>query len=144
MSSDRALAVIGLILAAAFIWGAARIETGFIVDPLGPRKFPIIIGVVLALASLFILLRPDAEPEWPAVSRVLEILGATVILIGYALFLEDLGFVIATAIAASLLSWGLGSRPHWAIVSGIGISLGIYGIFHLVLGLSLAKGPLGF
>jgi putative tricarboxylic transport membrane protein len=90
------------------------------------------------------LLRPDAEPEWPAVSRGLEILGASVILIGYSLFLEDLGFVIATAIAATLLSWRLGSRPHWAIVSGIGISLGIYAIFHLVLGLSLAKGPLGF
>jgi len=43
-----------------------------------------------------------------------------------------------------LLSWRLGSAPVWAAVSGVGISVGIYVVFHLVLGLSLAKGPLGF
>jgi putative tricarboxylic transport membrane protein len=144
VSSDRLLGAIGLILGVAFIWSATRIETGFIVDPLGPRTFPIIIGGVLMLASLFILLRPDAEPDWPIASRWMEIAAAVAVLIGYSLFLEDLGFVIATAIAAAILSWRLGSRLQWAAVAGIGISLGIYAIFHLVLGLSLAKGPLGF
>lgn len=144
MSSDRLLGAIGLILGVAFIWSATRIETGFIVDPLGPRSFPAIIGSVLCLASLYIFMRPDAEPHWPFASRWLEIGAAIVILIAYSFFLEDLGFVIATAIAATLLSWRLGSAPHWAIVSGIGISVGIYAVFHLVLGLSLAKGPLGF
>jgi putative tricarboxylic transport membrane protein len=138
------LGALGLILGAAFIWGATQIETGFIVDPLGPRKFPIIIGVLLAIASLYVLLRPDAEPDWPRASRFLEIVAAVAILIAYTLTLELLGFVIATAIAASLLSWRLGSPPHWAAVSGVGVSLGIYAVFHLILGLSLAKGPLGF
>ncbi len=144
MSSDRLLGAIGLILGVAFIWSATQIETGFIVDPLGPRTFPVIVGGVLALASLFILLRPDPKPDWPIASRWMEIVAAVAVLIGYSLFLEEVGFVVATAIAAALLSWRLGSRLHWAVVSGIGISLGIYAIFHLVLGLSLAKGPLGF
>jgi putative tricarboxylic transport membrane protein len=142
--SDRLLGAVGLILGAAFIWGATQIETGFIVDPLGPSRFPIIIGVALMLASLWILLRPDAEPDWPPLPRWLEVIAATAVLAGYALTLEELGFIIATAIAASILSWRLGSAPHWALVSGIGISLGIYAVFHLILGLSLAKGPLGF
>lgn len=144
MSSDRLLGAIGLVLALAFIWSATQIETGFIVDPLGPSSFPIIIGAVLGIASLYILLRPDAEPDWPTIGRWGEIIFAVVILTAYALTLEQLGFVIATAIAATLISWRLGSAPHWAIVSGIGVSLGIYTIFHLILGLSLAKGPLGF
>jgi putative tricarboxylic transport membrane protein len=144
VSSDRLLGAIGLIVGVAFIWGATQIETGFIVDPLGPRSFPVIIGVVLALASLYILLRPDAEPEWPPLPRWLEIGAAVAVLVGYTLALEPLGFVIATAIASALLSWRLGSRPHWALVAGVGISLGIYAIFHLILGLTLAKGPLGF
>ncbi|MGF1622762.1 MAG: tripartite tricarboxylate transporter TctB family protein [Rhodomicrobiaceae bacterium] len=144
MTSDRVLGAIGLVLGVAFIWSATAIETGFIVDPLGPRQFPIIIGSVLTLASLFVLLRPDPEPHWPEFSRAMEIVIAIGVLVGYALFLEDLGFVIATAIAASLLSWRLGSQLHWSLVTGVGVSLGIYTIFHLVLGLSLAKGPFGF
>lgn len=144
MTSDRILGAAGLALAAAFVWGASSIETGFIVDPLGPQKFPFIIGGVLAIASAYVLLRPDPAPEWPVRGRVLEIVGAVVVLIGYALALEPVGFVVSTAIAAALLSWRLGSPPLWAAVSGVGISVGIYVVFHLVLGLSLAKGPLGF
>ena len=144
IGSDRILGAAGLALGAAFIWGASAIETGFIVDPLGPRTFPIIIGSLLVIASAFVLLRPDPEPEWPIGGRALEIVGAVAVLIAYALALEPVGFVIATAVAAALLSWRLGSPPLWAAVSGVGISVGIYAVFHLVLGLSLAKGPLGF
>ncbi len=144
MTSDRILGAVCLAVAAAFIWGASGIETGFIVDPLGPKSFPIIIGCVLAIGSAYVLFRPDPEPEWPGRGRALEIVGAVVVLIGYALALEVIGFVIATAIAAALLSWRLGSPPVWAAVSGVGISVGIYAVFHLVLGLSLAKGPMGF
>ena len=143
-SSDRVLGAVCLALGAAFIWGASGIETGFIVDPLGPKTFPIIIGCLLVIASAYVLWRPDPEPEWPVRGRAWEIVGAVVVLIGYALALEPVGFVVATAIAAALLSWRLGSPPVWAAVSGIGISVGIYAVFHLALGLSLAKGPLGF
>jgi len=142
--SDRVLGAAGLALGAAFVWGAGGIETGFIVDPLGPKTFPVIIGCLLMIGSAYVLLRPDPEPQWPVRGRALEIVGAVVVLIGYALALEPVGFVIATAVAAALLSWRLGSPPLWAAVSGVGISVGIYAVFHLVLGLSLAKGPLGF
>lgn len=142
-TSDRILGAVCLILGVAFIWGATLIETGFIVDPLGPKSFPIIIGAVLIIASLFVLLMPDPEPEWPVLARSLEVVAAIVVLIGYSLALEPLGFVISTAIAATLLSWRLGGTLPVAAASGVGISVGIFVIFHLILGLSLAKGPLG-
>lgn len=144
MTSDRILGAVCLLLGVAFIWGAARVQVGFIVDPLGPRSFPVIIGIVLILGALFVLLRPDPEPQWPVLSRALEIIAAVAVLIGYALALEPVGFVIATAVAAALLSWRLGSTLGGAMMSGVGISVGIYTVFHLILGLSLAKGPLGF
>ena len=144
MTSDRLLGAVCLALGAAFIWGAASIETGFIVDPLGPRSFPIIIGALLAISALVILARPDPEPEWPAASGFAELGLAVAVLVGYALLLQPLGFVPATTLGAAALSWRLGARPLWAIVGGVGIAVGIYVIFHLVLGLSLARGPLGF
>jgi putative tricarboxylic transport membrane protein len=142
--SDRILGAVCLLLGVALIWGATRIQTGFIVDPLGPQTFPIIIGCVLVIGSLWLLFKPDAPPQWPAPGRFLEVLGAAVVMLGYALALERLGFVITTAVAAALLGWRLGSPPLAAVLAGTGISLGIYAIFHLILGLSLATGPLGF
>ena len=57
--------------------------------------------------------------------------------------LPVLGFVIATALAAAYLTWRLGSRPLESVVIGVGTSVGIYVIFRLVLGLSLAERPAG-
>ncbi len=142
--SDRMLGATCVALAAFFIWGATRIELSFISDPVGPRVFPIIIAIVVGLCGLYILLRPDPEPEWPALPRLLEIGAAVLVLAAYANVLPEIGFVFSTAICAAYLSWRLGSRPVEAGLAGAGISIAIYVVFHLILGLSLAKGPLGF
>ena len=62
----------------------------------------------------------------------------------YAELLPVIGFVIATALGSMYLTWRLGSSAIGSVITGISISLGIYVIFHLVFGLSLARGPLGF
>lgn len=142
--SDRIFGVVGLVLAAFYIWAATIIELSFISDPFGPRKFPIIIGGLLALSSLVVLIRPDAEPQWPAFGRLAEIAGAVAVMVAYALLLPVIGFVIATAVAAGFLTWRLGSTALWSLVIGVLTSLGIYLVFHIILGLSLARGPLGF
>lgn len=142
--SDRVFGGIGLALAVFFVWQATRIQLSFISDPVGPRTFPIIVGVILGLASLVILVRPDAAPDWPRATRLLEIAVAAAVMVAYALLLPELGFIIATAFAATYLTWRLGTAPLWSVVVGIAISLGIYAVFALALGLSLARGPLGF
>ena len=142
--SDRIFGMIGLALAALIVWRAGLIRESFIQDPLGPKAFPYVIAAVLVLASLFIILRPDEEPRWPAIGRLAEIVVAAGVMIAYAQFLPVVGFVLATAVAAAFLSWRLGSPPLKAIIAGIVIAVGIYMIFHLILGLSLARGPWGF
>ena len=62
----------------------------------------------------------------------------------YAELLPEVGFLIATAFASAYLTWRLGTKPLQSVVVGVLTSVGIYVIFHLVLGLSLARGPLGF
>ena len=142
--SDQILGGICVALAAFYVWGATQIQLSFISDPVGPRIFPIIIAVIVGLSGLVIMLRPDPEPTWPAMGRVVEIAAAVIVLVAYAQLLPELGFVISTAVAAAFLSWRLGAGPVQAIVAGVVISLGIYAVFHLILGLSLARGPLGF
>lgn len=141
---DRALGGVGLVLAAFYIWQTTVIQESFISDPVGPKGFPFIIGGLLVLASLAILLRPDAAPKWPAAGRLLEIAVAVAVFVAYAELLPSLGFVIATALASAYFSWRLGAPPLKAAAAGVTIALGIYIVFHLALGLTLAKGPLGF
>ncbi|MEW2914824.1 MULTISPECIES: tripartite tricarboxylate transporter TctB family protein [unclassified Leisingera] len=142
--SDRIFGVFGMILAAGYVFAALAIEESFLSDAVGPKAFPLIIAAILGLSSAVIALRPDPEPHWPALGRLAEVAAAVVVLILYAEMLPVAGFVIATAFAAAYLAWRLGSGPLEAAAVGAGTSVGIYVTFHLILGLSLAKGPLGF
>ena len=142
--TDRIFGVVGILLAIGFAFAAFAIEESFLSDAVGPKAFPLIIATILGLSSLAIVLKPDASPEWPSLGRLAEILAAAVVMVLYAELLPELGFIIATCFAAAYLTWRLGSGLLASVATGVGTSVGIYLIFHLVLGLSLARGPLGF
>ena len=142
--SDRILGGFGLLLSALFVWRATLIQESIFSDVVGPKIFPFIICAVLAASSLYFILKPDAQPVWPPAGRLLEIAMAVVVMVLYAELLPVLGFVIATALAAGYLTWRLGTKPLQSVLVGVLTSVGIYVIFKLILGLSLARGPLGF
>jgi putative tricarboxylic transport membrane protein len=141
---DRIFGIIGILLAAFYAWQGTLIQESFIQDPVGPKAFPYIIAIVLALSSLVFVLKPDPAPDWPAAGRFFEIAISVAVLVAYALALPEAGFVASTAVAACFLSWRLGAAPLHSAIAGITIAVGIYVVFHLILGLSLAKGPWGF
>jgi len=142
--SDRIFGAFGLALAVFYIWAASIIQDSFMVDVIGPRAFPYIVGAVLAICSLYFLVRPDVEPRWPMLRDFSEIVFAAAVMLLYAWVLPKLGFVISTVFATAYLTWRLGTKPVSSLVTGVATSVGIYVVFHVILGLSLAKGPLGF
>ncbi len=142
--SDRIFGGIGLSLALFFMWQSTLIEESFLSDEVGPKAFPIIICIVMALSSLYFLLKPDKEPHWPKLGRFAEIAFAALVMVAYAMALPEVGFLIATAVASAYLTWRLGTAPLTSIVAGVLTSGGIYLVFRIILGLSLARGPFGF
>lgn len=142
--SDRIFGLFGILLAIGFALSALTIEESFLSDAVGPKAFPLIIATVLGLSSAVIALRPDPEPIWPGLGRLAEVAAAILVMVLYAKALPEVGFVLATAVAAAFLSWRLGSALLSAMLVGASTSVGIYVIFHLVLGLSLARGAWGF
>ena len=142
--SDRIFASICIALALLMAWGATVIEESFIQDPLGPKAFPLVIAVVLAACGVAMFLRPDAEPVWPRRRKQIQLLWTIGAMVLYVQFLPSAGFLIATAIGAGFLSWQLGASVKQACWGGFGISVSIYVVFKLILGLSLARGPFGF
>ncbi len=139
--TDRIFGVVVILVALAFIASAYNLPAGSIFDKLGPRAFPMIIGVGMALSATMLILRPDGEPDWPAGKTILALAFATVVLVGYALSLGSLGFLIPTAIAASVLSYQIRPTPLPAVLTGIGLSVGLFIIFKYALGLSLLAFP---
>jgi len=57
MLGDRALGLVSLMVALAYIASATQIQTSFLQDPVGPKAFPILIGAVAAISSLFLIIR---------------------------------------------------------------------------------------
>ena len=142
--SDRIFGGLGLLFSVFYIWQATKVPDSFMVDVIGPRTFPYLLGGAMVLTCVAIVFKPDAEPHWPGAKALLEVAAAVVALWIYSIMLPELGFVFTTAIVTAVLTWRLGTSPVASLIFGVLASLSIFVVFKLVLGLSLARGPWGF
>lgn len=138
---DRILGAVMMVLALGYILSAASIQTSFISDPVGPRVFPYIVGGVIIVCSLYLVLKPDPEVEWPALPMAIKMLFALAVLVGYAQMIRPLGFILPTIIVSGILSYLISPRAVPAALAGLGLGIGLYGLFALVLGLGLQPFP---
>jgi putative tricarboxylic transport membrane protein len=141
--SDRIFGTLMLLLAASYTWTARGFDPGFMSDPLGPSTFPYLLGAVLAITGLYLLLRPDGPVNWPDPRHLLQMGLVIVVLLAYAGLLEWLGFLIATTLTVTVLGWRLGATLKTAVLTGICVSLAVYGLFDMLLELPLPAGLLG-
>ena len=93
---------------------------------------------------MVMIFKPDADPHWPRLTKLAELVATLGVLIAYAQLLPLAGFVLSTSVASAFLCWRLGATARQSVIGGVLIALGIYVIFQHVLGLNLAKGPWGF
>lgn len=141
MASDRIFGAVVTLVALAYIASAMQIQSSFMADPVGPKTFPILIGSVAALCGIIVAVKPDPDPEWPVLATFGSLAVAVLVLVGYAYALKPLGFLIPTAITASILSYQIEPRAGRAVLAGIGLSIGLFLIFKFALGLGLVPFP---
>jgi putative tricarboxylic transport membrane protein len=157
-SSARALlglriaALTVIILGGIILTQVPRIGTGAGFIVIGPRIFPVVVGVGLLFLGLLFLLRTTVLPDRDLVADVTAeeastdwptTLLALLSLIVYALLLHPLGYTLATALFFPIIARILGSTHLWRnIVIGLVLGLAIYLIFTHVLGVRLPAGLL--
>lgn len=141
--SDRLTGLVLLALAVAYGVTASGYEA-MIGDPLGPATFPLVLSIPLGLFSLYLLMRPDPEPDWARGRPLLRQGLALAAFVAYAYLLEPLGFIVTTALAVAVLGWLLGGRLWQTGAAGIAIALVLFVLFHHLLSLPLPAGVLGF
>ena len=141
MKSDRILAP------SLFVFGSGYlILTCLIPEPsggyaaIGPRAFPVAVGIALVACSLWIgasragALAKNMPVRW----RFFALSALT--FLAYILLLEPIGYLLTTVGLITLESRLLGSRS-WArnLAVGCAITASIYGVFNLLLEIPLPK-----
>lgn len=140
---DRILGLGLLVLAVAYGWAAQQWPEPFGgAESVGPETFPTILSVVLVAGSLYLMIKPDPDAQWPIGKSALELVVSVVVLIVYALLLEPLGFIIATTLAVGTLSWRMGAVPNRAFLTGLISAVVVFVLFNYGLSLSLPAGLL--
>lgn len=142
---DRLLGLGLFVLAVAYGWVAQQWPEPFGgAETVGPETFPTILSVVLALSSVYLIVKPDPDAHWPLGRTAIEIALSIVILVVYAFLLEPLGFVLATTGAVGTLCWRMGARPVPALLTGLISAVVVFVLFNNLLELSLPAGLLEF
>ncbi|KQT46335.1 hypothetical protein ASG43_11985 [Aureimonas sp. Leaf454] len=138
---DRISGMILLLIGAGAVWHGYRLEVAFAADPVGPKAFPIIVGIILVLSGASIALRPEAM-TWEAgdYGRILLVAASALL---YPFILEPLGFVPATSVLGFLCAKAFKGRTVPAIVGSIAMAVVIFILIDIGLGLGLPRGPLG-
>lgn len=140
---DRVLGLGLLVLAVAYGWAAQQWPEPFGgAESVGPETFPTILSVVLVAGSLYLMIRPDPDAQWPIGKSALELVVSVLVLVVYAFLLEPLGFIVSTTLAVGTLSWRMGAAPKRAFVTGLISAVVVFVLFNYGLSLSLPAGLL--
>lgn len=141
---DRIAAIILLALA-VFVFA----ESFTMPDPVqkldpGVAAFPRGLAVLIGVLALVPLFRPQPGEPLPQGRYAWRVIGTVLLLAGYAMVLDLIGFVITTIlfILAELLLLGI-RRPVTLIAMPFGVGLGLFYIFRTLLGVALPTSGLG-
>lgn len=146
--ADRILAGCIALLAVAYLYGTFQIREIAIGGPVGPRAFPMVLGVALLTGAGLLVLETFAKghaddalnfPSLKAIAGTLAWLAC------YIAVFEWLGYLLATMIFLAVLMAVLHPR-HWVanIATAVLFPLVSYALFDKVLGAKLATGLLSF
>ena len=138
---DRIGAVLLLLFGGFWVWQASRLPFSTPDGGPGPGLLPTVLGVILICLAAISFLRPEVERiELPYFQRIALILAA---LVGYALLLEPLGYILATAVLLGSLLLAFAERRHWwQPVSAVAVSFATYYAFRILLSVPLPPDPL--
>ncbi len=134
------MAVLVLVLAAALAVATHHIEYAFSSDPIGPKGFPYILSVALALCGIWYFLRPGFAEPWPTgetLISALALIAVTAIALG---LMDQIGFLIAAFVVCAFAAFSFGAPPLGAIGAGAVQAIFWFVLFKYGLGTYLPSG----
>lgn len=115
-------------------------------DPIGPRPYPVMLLILLAVLSAVIAFRPaklaekiDLGLNKPIIKNLAL---CTVAMLLYAVLFETLGYIVATTLMAWVIGVLFNGKWHKALIASTIMAVGTYYLFNGPLEVSLPAGIL--
>jgi putative tricarboxylic transport membrane protein len=131
-------------MAAAMAWFAQAYAPPFSYEPVGPRAFPRLLAGLMAVAGIWLVIKPSIVGNPFAKGAVKLIAASAVTVFVYALLFQSLGFTLATALMAVPVGMAFGGSWKQSLLGGIGLGLGLFLLFDKLLDVVLPTGVLSF
>jgi len=160
LTKNLAAGLISLVLGVVYLFMTLRLPDVSIGDPLGPKLFPIIVGIGAMLCGVLLIAvetraakggRQRAEEETAAersARRALYVKIGLTILAGvvYGFMLDTVGYLISTFVFMAFLMCLVNTirRVVENIVISLGFSVVTYVLFATIFQVSLPRGILAF
>lgn len=152
MKHDFLVAILVVLFAGAYLVGALMInEPNTSYSAVGPRFFPILIGAGMLLAGVWLGWQAWRKQQSSAPNmESLETMdwrswgACVVVLLGYILVFETVGYLISTSVFLFLEARAFGSRA-WVrdLIVSLALTALVYFFFNGLLKVGLPKGILG-
>lgn len=156
MTRNRTVSLLGLAIAALYLYATTQLQVRdtAVGDPLGPKAFPILLGLSLAGVSFFMLassvrsredtrLDTGSDTNEPRASALIIVGGMALSAFIYVSVLDLVGFVPATFIfALSILLIFNRRRTLTNLIVSAGFTASLYLLFDWFLGVALPVSPL--
>lgn len=148
--SNQVAAIILFLFSIYMISSSLRMRLSDQYGP-GPGLFPFGLGIILAILSVALFIeytssrKKDKASPFPQRGALLSVGLVILALIGYALVINSLGYVITTFFFVLFLM-GVVQRDKikMTTLTAIGVAVMLYLIFEIGLQVRLPKGPFGF
>lgn len=154
MSFDRGLSIGLFFFGSWALYMSITMPKTAIRQTVGPEVFPIILSVCVMATAVALFVKTTREaplhahrselPEGVKEDRRTQVLALVGIGV-YVFAMEPLGYIVSTALLC-LYEAAVFESGHWVrnVLSSVGFSLAVYGIFVNFLNIVLPKGILGW
>jgi len=140
--SDRILGAVCVVASAGMAWAAQGYAAAISYEPVGPRAFPLLLAVLMAIAGAWLVLRPTQRGGAITLAHLKLIGGAALAVFVYALLFEWLGFTLATALMAVPVGMAFGGSWKQSLAGGAGLGVLLFVLFDKLLDVVLPTGLL--
>lgn len=141
--NDRVLGVSALLFAALITAFGYDLEPPFSYEPVGPKAFPLLIALIIALCGLRLVLKGGGQVEANPPGANSRIFAMVAYLAAYAFLFQWVGFIIATALMVAFVGRLFQATWPQAALGGIAMSVGLFFLFDRGLDVVLPMGILG-
>ena len=133
--------LVGLVGAAIGL-EATTFDVRFMTDPVGPKALPGLVALMLILAGVKGLVRPEPTGPWPSRAVLGKIAAATTAFLVYAVALDALGFLLSTTLVVTALAYLYGAPTRRGLPAAALLSGALWLLFVHLLALPLPIGAL--